>query len=227
LSARLEHAARFAERLRRRVHRAERERAYDGVERRRLKRQILSGAGDDIDVEIIAAVCSLAANDIIDAANKWYWRANRERLDVEALRDSMLFVAGTLEPKIGGESEELTAGCRRRTVYGRVSRFKLNETLQLFDFPSPSTTSEKRDVTHVPLQRLFFLNGELVAKQSAALADRIEKEGGGSIEFAYSLLFQRKPTDEERRLNLEFLRDGGWKQLAQVLLSSNEFLFVD
>ena len=129
------------------------------------------------------------------------------------------------DPRVGGESEELTPECRRRTVYGRVSRFRLNETLQLFDFPNPSTTSEKRDVTHVPLQRLFFLNGELVAKQSAALAARIEKEGG--IDFAYSLLFQRQPTEEERRLNLEFLREGGWKQLAQVLLSSNEFLFVD
>ena len=65
----------------------------------------------------------------------------------------------------------------------------------------------------------------MVARQSAALAARIEKEGG--IDFAYSLLFQRQPTEEERRLNLEFLREGGWKQLAQVLLSSNEFLFVD
>ncbi len=168
---------------------------------------------------------SLGANENVDGANKWYWRANRRRLDAEALRDSMLYVSGALDPRIGGESEELTPDCRRRTVYGRVSRFKLNETLQLFDFPSPSTTSEKRDVTHVPLQRLFFLNGELVAKQSAQLAARVEREGG--IDFAYSLLFQRKPTDDERRLNTEFLRDAGWKQLAQVLLSSNEFLFVD
>ena len=110
-------------------------------------------------------------------------------------------------------------------MYGRVSRFKLNETLQLFDFPSPAATSEKRDVTHVPLQRLFFLNSELVARQASALAARMEREGG--VPFAYALLFQREPTAEELRLNLEFLREAGWKQLAQVLLSSNEFLFVD
>ena len=168
---------------------------------------------------------SLAANQNLDAANKWYWRANRKRLDAEALRDAMLYVSGTLNPAIGGESEELNAECRRRTVYGRVSRFKLNETLQLFDFPSPSITSEKRDVTHVPLQRLFFLNGELVAKQSAALAARIEASGG--LDYAYALLFQRQPSAEERRLAEEFLRESGWKQFAQVLLSSNEFLFVD
>ena len=174
---------------------------------------------------------SLGANEAIDAANKWYWRANRERLDVEALRDSLLAVAGTLDPQTGGSSEELSPEHRRRTVYGRVSRFKLNETLQLFDFPSPATTSEKRNVTHVPLQRLFFLNGELVARQAAAFAARIESEAGPSaeaqIERAYLLLFQRRPSLEERRLNTGFLATAGWKQLAQVLLSSNEFLFVD
>ena len=71
----------------------------------------------------------------------------------------------------------------------------------------------------------------MVARQARALAARIEREGGGDDEarlvFAYSLLFQREPGDEERRLNLEFLREAGWRQLAQVLLSSNEFLFVD
>jgi hypothetical protein len=41
------------------------------------------------------------------------------------------------------------------------------------------------------------------------------------------VLFQREPNAEEQRLNAEFLREAGWKQLAQVLLSSNEFLFVD
>jgi hypothetical protein len=169
---------------------------------------------------------SNAANQNLDAANKWYWRANRERLDAEALRDSVLLVSGLLDARVGGESEELNADCRRRTIYGRVSRFKLNETLQLFDFPNPSTTSEKRDVTHVPLQRLFFLNSDFIAKQAAALASRIEGNGGG-VRFAYSLLFQRQPTVEEERLANEFLRESGWKQLAQVLLSSNEFLFLD
>ncbi len=174
---------------------------------------------------------SVAANENIDAANKWYWRGNRERLDVEALRDALLFASGTLDPQVGGASEELTPECRRRTVYGRVSRFKLNETLQLFDFPNPTTTSEKRDVTHVPLQRLFFLNSEMVARQASALAARIEREGGSGdtarLKYAYAILFQREPAAAEQKLNLEFLAESGWKQLAQVLLSSNEFLFVD
>ena len=167
-----------------------------------------------------------AANENVDAANKWYWRANRERLDAEALRDSLLYVAGTIDPAVGGPSEELDAAARRRTVYGRVSRFKLNETLQLFDFPSPSTTSEKRNVTHVPLQRLYFLNNEFVARQASALAARVETDAN-PVRQAYALLFQREPTPDEDRLTRDFLRTVGWKQLAQVLLSSNEFLFVD
>jgi hypothetical protein len=171
---------------------------------------------------------SNAANEGVDAANKWYWRAHRERLDAESLRDSLLFVSGSLEPAIGGASEELTAESVRRTVYGRVSRFKLNDTLSLFDFPSPSITSEKRNVTHVPLQRLFFLNNELVRRQASALAARIEKEGGDDrLRYAYRLLFSREPSAQEQALGADFLNDGGWRQLAQVLLSSNEFLFVD
>jgi len=167
-----------------------------------------------------------AANENIDAANKWYWRGNRERLDAEALRDSLLCVSGVLDPAVGGPSEELDAATRRRTVYGRISRFKLNEMLQLFDFPNPSITSEKRNVTHVPLQRLFFLNNEFVARQASALAARVEADAN-PIRQAYALLFQREPTPGEARMSQDFLRTAGWKQLAQVLLSSNEFLFVD
>jgi hypothetical protein len=157
-----------------------------------------------------------------DPANKLYWRHDRRRLDAEALRDSMLAVAGTLDATVGGASEELTAASRRRTVYGRVSRFRLNQTLELFDFPNPSISADKRNVTHVPLQRLYFLNHAFVARQAAALADRAR-----SVDEAFRLAFARPPSAEERDAAAAFLRDGSLAQLAQVLLASNEFLFVD
>jgi hypothetical protein len=165
-------------------------------------------------------------NAAIDGANKWYWRGIRKRLDAEALRDAMLAVSGILDGRIGGPSEDLNAACKRRTIYGKVSRFRLSEPLQLFDFPSPATTSEKRVVTHVPLQRLFFLNSEIVTRQAAALALRLEREGG-TVDAAYRIVFGRAAREEERTLGDEFQRENGWKQYAQVLLSSNEFLFVD
>ena len=91
---------------------------------------------------------------------------NRRRLEVEAWRDAMLAVAGTLDRTIGGPSSELAdADNRRRTMYGVVSRHQLDELLRLFDFPDPNLTSDKRPVTTVPLQQLFVLNSEFMVEQ--------------------------------------------------------------
>src|SRR5690606_15791244 len=43
----------------------------------------------------------LEPNTTKDAANTLYWRANRQRLDAESLRDAMLFVSGRLDPEPG------------------------------------------------------------------------------------------------------------------------------
>jgi hypothetical protein len=118
----------------------------------------------------------------------------------------------------------------RRTIYGRISRFKLDQTLALFDFPSPSSSSEKRNVTNVPLQRLFYLNSDFVWSQANALAKRTEAAGTGApqrIATMYSILFGRDATPEEIHLGEEFLAKSQWAEYAQILLGSNEFEFVD
>jgi len=175
-----------------------------------------------------------------DPDNRLFWRANRRRLDAEAMRDSLLFVTGSLNSTLGGPSCELDVGNQKRTVYGKVSRFRLNSSLALFDFPNPAITSEQRNVTHVPLQKLFFLNSDLIAAQAQALANRLNALSGADesakIQRAYQLLFGRNATEAEVRLGIEFLHKSSspsaspassWPQYAQVLLSSNEFLFVD
>lgn len=165
----------------------------------------------------------LPASESIDADNKHFWRANRRRLDAEALRDALLAASGNLEAALGGPSEDLGPETRRRTIYAKVSRFKLNEALSLFDFPMPSITAEKRVVTHVPLQRLYFLNNDFISHQADAFATRVD----GDITAAYRILYGRAPKAEESRLAADFLREGPWTDYARVLLASNEFLFVD
>ena len=59
---------------------------------------------------------------------------------------------------------------RRRTLYGAVSRHNLDPLLRLFDFPDPNLTSDRRPVTTVPLQQLFVLNSEFMARQAKAFA---------------------------------------------------------
>jgi len=161
------------------------------------------------------------ANEKLDAENRYWWKANRRRLDAEALRDSMLSVAGRLDLTAGGESAPVD-GNRRRTVYARVSRFKQDDTLSLFDFPSASVTCEQRVVTNVPLQKLYFLNSAFLNEQAEALAQRFQ-----SVDEAYRLVYHRPPSANERTLGEAFLTAEGAKAYAQVLLSANEFAFLD
>lgn len=152
-------------------------------------------------------------------------RPQRRRLTAEQFRDAMLSVSGRLDLKVGGPSEALKPEMRRRTVYAKVGRFEADDTLSLFDMPSAAVTCEQRVVTNVPLQKLFYLNSEMLAVEAAALGQRLKKLG---LKRGYRLLFQREPSKSEERAARDFLAGGGsWKQLAQVLLSTNEFSYVD
>jgi hypothetical protein len=173
-----------------------------------------------------------AANEKIDADNVFLWRANRRRLDIETLRDAMLSASGELDLSMGGQPRRLNEESnKRRTVYGFVSRRDLDPTLLLFDFANPNATSERRIDTSTPLQRLFLLNSNFVERRAEELACRIESapEGEARVRKAYEIVFQRAPSREEMRLALEFIAGDreSWKRYAQVLLASNEFVYVN
>lgn len=177
-----------------------------------------------------------AAKQAVDPDNRWLWRMNRRRLEVEAWRDSMLAVNGALRPELGGPPQELTdANNRRRTLYGLVRRRDLTDLLRLHDFPDPLTHSANRIPTTTPLQQLFALNGPLLRQEAAALAKRLETDaptgGADRVRRAYALLFNRAPTEREVELARAFLGEkpdaSAWGRYAHVLLGSNEFLFID
>jgi mono/diheme cytochrome c family protein len=155
-----------------------------------------------------------AANAEKDAGNRLYWRANRNRMTAEQVRDSMLFVSGSLDERMGGPSVPLSPSFDRRTVYGKVSRYRLDEYLQLFDFPSASQSAEKRFTTTVPLQRLFLMNSDFVQQQGERLARRVASAGDTSarIQAAYRLVYGRAATDAEVQAGLEFLATEPMKQ---------------
>lgn len=166
-----------------------------------------------------------ARNAAIDPANVCLWRGHRERLDAEALRDSLLWASGRLELSVGGPPGKLEPGYRRRTVYAFVSRRKLDPFLGLFDFPNPNNTAEKRLSTNIPLQRLFFLNSPFILEQAEAFAARLLGPPEARIEQAYRTLYGRLPEPAERQWGLDFTRRVGWREYAQMLLASNEFTF--
>jgi mono/diheme cytochrome c family protein len=167
-----------------------------------------------------------------DPDNRLLWRYNRHRLDAESLRDSLLCVSGKLDLQQGGPAVRLDKENNRRTVYAYISRRQLDPMLALFDFPNPNNTSEQRMQTTVPLQKLFFMNSPFVIGQSAALTARIGSAAATDdqrITATYHFTLQRDPTPEERKLAHEFIgqNTGAWAEYTQVLLSSNEFTYID
>ena len=168
-----------------------------------------------------------------DAANHYLWRFEpKQQLDAEALRDSLLAVAGNLDPTMGGLSEPLSDKNHRRAVYGSINRTSPDRMLTLFDFPDSKDTAPVRSVTVGPLQRLFFLNNSFVIQQAEALAKRLEADAGldekARVSRAYELLYSRPPTKKEVKTARGFLQvsHSDWKQYAQMLLASSEFVTV-
>jgi hypothetical protein len=147
----------------------------------------------------------------IDPENKLLWRMNRQRLDFESLRDSMLAVAGRLSPEVGGLPFILTAqpADPRRTLYAFIDRAQIPGELSAFDFANPDQHSPKRFTTTVPQQALFMMNNPFVAEQAKYLAARTaiagESDAGKRIEKLYRLALGRSPTADEIRLGRAFV----------------------
>jgi Protein of unknown function (DUF1553) len=183
----------------------------NGMSVKKLHREILLSSVYQLSDE------GVKANLEKDPANRLYWRANRHRMDAEQIRDSILAVAGDLDTKIGGPSEPLKPDYTRRTVYGKVSRFRLDDYLQLFDFPSPNLSAEKRFATTVPLQRLFFMNSDFVQQQAEHLAQRVaaEPDNTARIQKVYRLVYGRAATPEEVKIGLDYLRTEPLKEYEE------------
>lgn len=190
-----------------------------------------------------------------DPDNRLLSHANKRRLDAEVIRDSMLAVSGLLDTsrrpgslvaELGGQSISLIGfdtklpsdldGSHRRSVYLPVIRDQLPDVLEQFDVANPNLVTGSRDVTNVPLQALYLLNGPFVQEQGAALARRISREAQTSpdrVRRAFALCFNRPPDAKEKQFVGKFFHAGSKddpKLLAafcQSLLSSAEFRFAD
>jgi hypothetical protein len=83
----------------------------------------------------------------------------------------------------------------------------LDEYLQLFDFPAPNISAEKRFTTTVPLQRLFLMNSDFMQAEAEQLAKRVaaEPDNRSRIRKAYMLVYGRDPSEQEIKLGIEYL----------------------
>ncbi len=186
-----------------------------------------------------------------DPDNRLLWRANKRRLDAEVIRDSMLAVAGVLDPsrrpgslvaELDGQSVSLIGfntqlppdldGSKRRSIYLPVLRDNLPDVLEQFDVANPNLVTGDRDVTNVPLQALYLLNSPFVQDQASALAKRVQLSAD-RVQCAFDLCFGRPPDAKEIELAKDFFRGRSTDDLkvlaafCQSLLSSAGFRFAD
>ena len=177
----------------------------------------------------------------VDPENRLLWRMPRQRLDFEALRDSLLAVSGKLDDRIGGQPFDrvMNPATTRRTIYTLINRNDLPGIFRAFDFADTDASASDRPQTTVPQQSLFAMNSPFIQEQARRLS--AECWGGASndperLELVYRRVLSRLPTDGERSLGLRFLAEAQtsenekltpWDRFAQVLLMTNEFLFVD
>jgi hypothetical protein len=195
-----------------------------------------------------------AANHAVDPDNKLLWRANRNRLEVEAIRDSILLISGKLDGKRPEESPitEWAGAAKRprqqgriqaweltemyRSVYVPVVRNQPNRFFETFDFPEPSEPHGQRDVTTVAPQALFLMNSPFVAGHAKAAAERLVKNIAADqdrIGRAYQEVLGRGPSAKERDQALTYVAGsqaqdgeaGAWAKLYQALFSSAEFRY--
>ncbi len=144
----------------------------------------------------------------VDPENLLLWRMNRRRLEIEAVRDSMLVAAGRLDAKAGGTPFDLMSqpSIARRSVYGFIERGKVPAMLSAFDFSSPDQHAPMRFVTTVPQQALFFLNSPFVAEQAEYVGARVDRaDAAKGVRQMYRILFAREPDPAEIEAGVQFL----------------------
>jgi len=193
---------------------------------------------------------SIAANAKVDGDNRYVWRQNRRKLEAEAVRDSILSVAGKLDLTMGGPSfqdfvvekpehsphyqyhlhDPEDAKAHRRAVYRFVVRSKQQPFMAALDCAHPSLAVDKRNETQTPQQALALLNNRLALAMARHFAVRSEKLGTTDAErvsAAFRLALGRAPSAAERDALTKYAREHGLANACRVILNLNEFTFID
>lgn len=179
----------------------------------------------------------------------WHHRPPR-RLEGETIRDSVLYIAGNLDPTPFGPSvpTHLTPfmkgrgrpatsgpvdGDGRRSIYVSVRRNFLSPFMLTFDTPAPSSTMGRRNVSNVPAQALIMMNDPFVLQQARGLAGRALARGESPAELVhwmYLTALSREPSAVELASAIDFLGLSPtiepWTDYAHALLNTKEFIFI-
>ena len=169
---------------------------------------------------------------VIDRENVLLWRRTPQRLEAEAIRDSMLAVSGRLDLTQFGPGT-LDQNMTRRSVYFFIKRSQLIPMMMLFDWPEHLVSIGQRPVTTIAPQALMFMNSPQGRDYATAFAKRLPQDAPEqTVREAWRLAFGRIPTDAESAASVQFLKQQPDPQqalvnLCQTILSMNEFVYLE
>ena len=200
----------------------------------------------------------------LDPNNNLLWRFDRQRLDAEELRDTLLIESQQLDTAPGGPhpipptsmwgfTQHVpfagVPGTDKRSVYQITLRNRREPFMGLFDGADPNATTPQRQVTTVPTQSLYFMNdaffhrqAEKIAQRVLSLPDESPSAEGLRAKELFRIVLQRLPSPSEQATATSFLARytaaiadlspaeqqlAAWSAYTRVLLSSNEFLYLD
>jgi hypothetical protein len=186
----------------------------------------------------------------IDGGNRYLWRMNRQRLDAESIRDSILAVSGKLDLAMGGPSVQQfffkddhspiydyarfdvdDPRSFRRSVYRFLVRSVPDPFMECLDCADPSIMTPRRNTTLTSIQALSLLNNPFVTRQAEHFADRLraahDTDTAGAIRLAYLLALGRPPSDAEQTALKKHAEQFGLPSACRVIFNSNEFVFID
>jgi hypothetical protein len=175
---------------------------------------------------------------------------NRQRLDAESVRDSILAISGKMSFTMGGPGFDLfrfkddhspvydhdapdkidDPKTWRRTVYRFVVRSVPNPFLDCLDCADPNISTPVRNTTLTALQALALLNDSFVLRQGRYFAQRIEREcpdPNTRVERMFRLALSRQPSAKEQEAWTGFVRKHGLANACRLVFNTNEFAFVD
>ena len=174
------------------------------------------------------------------------------RLEVEAIRDSMLAVSGQLNPKRFGpamkpgipkaaleantdkekvwQASDEHEACRR-SIYAFIKRGLVVPMLETLDLADTVSSCPQRQVTTVAPQALSLFNGDFVNQQAKHFAARLKREAGDDsakqITLAWRLALCREPSTAELAQMRAFLHTESLEQACRVILNLNEFVYPE
>jgi hypothetical protein len=194
------------------------------------------------------SAASRADGASIDKDARLLWRFPPRRLAAEEIRDTMLCVAGQLDPRMGGPSfrlyeykndnvstyvplDHVGPETYRRAVYHQSARASVVDLLSDFDLPDNTLAEPRRSSTTTPLQTLTLLNQSFTLDMAHALADRVVRDSSAGdaeaqVERAYARCFQRKPSPNESAACVRLVQSRGLPALCRALLNTNELIYL-